>query len=460
MKLLGQAISHHGHAQRRKHRTLGRGLAASLLFFAAGAQAQTLSLSEAYQRMLGRDAQYEILDIEQSIAEELVLQARGERLPRVGLNIEYIETQQEIVNQDNTTFQEGTSNYPTTTVTFSVRQPVYDRVRWKKMPLAQAEQALVSAQAVVARNELTNLLIDSYLDVARAQISYDQSRVMVRARSQLASDLRLRVDAGTIEADAFLRAQSDVFEARAQQTEREFDRTTALFELQRFVGPDVSGVAYAGASVGIPNYNALVNSFSLERLREVSPAIQVAKAEIDIAARQEEIAKAAFLPTAQLTLEYTYEETEGSLFGGGSTVQSTELGLQADWLIYEGGVRRSKLREARSRVEIANLRLNQITELSERRYEALTEGLKRALASVQSVGQERAAAERRLAAAQEQQEAGRIGPEAGLEARLRRDTLALQGQIARLRVVQIQAQILALFGALDVPTLSQDFSGA
>jgi outer membrane protein TolC len=268
------------------------------------------------------------------------------------------------------------------------------------------------------------------------------------------------VDAGTIEADTFLRAQSDVFEARAQQTEREFDRTTALFELQRFVGPDVSGVAYAGASVGIPNYNALVNSFSLERLREVSPAIQVAKAEIDIATRQEEIAKAAFLPTAQLTLEYTYEETEGSLFGGGSTVQSTELGLQADWLIYEGGVRRSKLREARSRVEIANLRLGQITELSERRYEALTEGLKRALASVQSVGQERAAAERRLAAAQEQQEAGRIGPEAGLEARLRRDTLALQGQIARLRVVQIQAQILALFGALDVPTLSQDFSGA
>jgi outer membrane protein len=430
-----------------------------LTFGVAPASAQTVSLTDAFDRMLDRDVQYEILDLEQNIAAELVRQARGERYPRVGLNIQYIQTQQEILSQDNGTFQEGSSEYPTTNMTFSVRQPLYDRVRWRALPLAEAEGELVAAQAVVARNELTSLLIRAYLDVARAQIGVEQARTMVRARSQLASGLDLMVEAGTIEIDSLLRAQGDVFEARALQSEREFDQTSALFELYRFTGSDVTAVSYAGASVGIPNYNALVGTFSLERLREVSPAIQVARAELDVTERQAEIAKASFHPTADVTLEFNYEETEGSLFGGGSVVQSAEIGLNAEWLIYEGGVRRSRLREAETRIEIANLRLQQISELSDRRYEAMTAALQRSLASVSAISAEQGAASRRLAAAVEQQDAGRIGPEAAIEARLRRDTLSLQGQIARLRVVQVQAELLALFGALDVQTLSRDFSG-
>ena len=424
-----------------------------------GAQAQTVTLADAFDLMLDRDVQYEILDIEENIAAELVRQARGERLPRVGLAIRYIQTQQVIVNQDNTTFQEGTSQYPTTRMTFSVRQPLYDPVRWRALPQARAEEELVAAQAAVARNQLTTLLIGAYLDVARAQIGVEQARIMVRARSQLESDLAVQVDAGVIEADTLLRAQGDVFEARAMQAERELDLTTALFELYRFTGPEVTGVSYAGASVGIPNYNELVGTFSLESLLAMSPAIQVARAELDVSERQEHVARAAYQPTANLALEFEYEQTEGSLFGGGSTVQSTELGLNVDWSIYEGGLRRSRVREAGARVQIANLRLEQITDLTERRYDALTSALGRSLVSVRAIGAEQSAAGRRLGAAIEQEDAGRIGPQASLEARLRRDTMALQGQIARLRVVQLQAELLALFGALDVDALSQEFRG-
>jgi len=423
------------------------------------AQAQTITLADAYSRMLDREVQYEILDLEENIAAELVRQAFGERLPRVGLTIQYIQTQQDILSQDNQTFEKGSSNYPTSHVTFSVRQPLYDLARWRALPQARAEAELVAAQAYVARNELTTMLIGAYLNVARAQIGVEQAIIMVRARSQLESDLALQVNAGVIEADTLLRAQSDVFEAQALQSEREFDLTTVLFDLYRFTGPEVTNVSYSGASVGIPNYNALVDTFSLEQLREMSPAMQVAAAEIDVAERQGRVARAAFQPTANLSLEYAYEETDGSLFGGGSTVQSTELGVTAEWLIYEGGVRRSQVREADARVEIANLRLGQITDLTARRYEALTESLQRALASVNAISAEQGAAGRRLSAAIEQEDAGRIGPEASIEARLRRDTLSLQGQIARLRVVQIQADVLALFGALDVQTLSDDFRG-
>ncbi|MBL4627205.1 MAG: TolC family protein [Roseicyclus sp.] len=423
------------------------------------AQAQTISLTEAYQRMLDREVQYEILDLEMDVAAELVRQARGQRLPRVGLNIQYIYTSQNIISQDNGTFQEGTSEYPTTRITFSVRQPLYDPVRFRALPVARAEEELISAQAAVAENELSGLLIDAYLDVARAQIGMEQARILIRARTQLERDIGLQVDAGRVEADLLFRAQGDVLEARVLQSERDLDLSTALFELYRFTGPDVTGVAYAGAAVGIPTYNNLVSTFSLERLRELSPAIQVARGEVDVAERQLHVVRGSFQPTANVSLEFEDETTEGSLFGGGSNVQSTELGLTLNWSIYEGGTRRSRVREAEARLEIANLRVQQIADLSERRYEGLTGALEASLRAVNAIGSEQGAAQRRLNAAIEQEGAGRIGPEAALEARLRRDTLSLQGQIARLRAVQLQAEILALFGALDVDTLSQDFRG-
>lgn len=421
--------------------------------------AQTITLTEAYSRMFEREIQLEILGIEDQIAAELVRQARGQRLPRVGLSIQYIQTQQDIVSQDNTTFEEGSSVYPTTRVTFSVRQPVYDRVRWRALPLAQAEAELVAARAEVARNDLSKMLISSYLEVARNQIALEQARITIRARTQLERDLELQVDAGRVQADALLRVQGDVFEARAMEAESALDLTNALFDLYRFTGPDVTGVSYAAGSVGIPNFNALMSTFNAGALPSLSPAIQVAQAELDVALRQVDATRATFQPTVDLSLEYGYEETEGSLFGGGSTVQSGELGLNADWMIYEGGVRKSRVREAEARVEIATLRLQQTTELAERRYEALTAALERSLQAVNAIGSEQGAAQRRLNAATEQQSAGRIGPEAALEARLRRDTLGLQGQIARLRVVQLQAELLSLFGALDIDALSRDFSG-
>lgn len=424
------------------------------------AEAQTLTLSEAYQRMLDREVQYEILDLEQDVADELVRQARGQRLPRVGLSINLLYTSQDIISQDNEAFEQGTSEYPTARITFTVRQPIYDAVRFRELPVARAERELVIARAEVARNELSTLLIEAYLSVARAQISMGQAQAMFRARTQLERDLELQVDAGRVDADVLMRAQSDVFEAQATMAEREFDLVNALFELYRFTGPETDGVAFAGGAVGIPNFDALVGTFSRERLQEMSPSIQVARAEVDVAERQLRATRGSFQPTADLSLELEYEQTEGSLFGGGSEIASGEVGLNLGWNIYEGGVRRSRVREGEARLQIANLRLQQAIELADLRYDALTASLQEALQTVSAIGSEQSAASRRLAAATAQEDAGRIGPEAALEARLRRDTLALQSQIARLRVVQIQSDLLALFGALDIETLSQNFQGA
>jgi len=301
-------------------------------------------------------------------------------------------------------------------------------------------------------------MVAAYLNVARAQLQIDQASAVLRVRTQFERDLGILVSAGRADAERQLRAQGDIFAARADQSDAEIDLVEALFELQRFIGPAVDGVAYR-SGVGVANLSSFLGTFTPDRLNELNPGIQIARAELAVAESRLRRTRGAYQPTANLTLEFEDQTTEGSLFGGGSQVQSTEIGIQLDWSIYEGGVRRSQVREAQRRVEIAMLRVAQAEELAQRRYVALTEVLESALAVVAANAQDGRVASERVQVAQEQLDAGRGSLEPLLEAQLRRDTLVLRAQSVRMRAVGYQAQLYALFGALDIDTLSQDFSG-
>ncbi|SNY59194.1 Outer membrane protein TolC [Pseudooceanicola antarcticus] len=434
-------------------------LVAGLALAAPVAAQQQVTLSEAARLMQSGELDLQLIELEQQVAQEVVTQAKGERRPRVRLSLNYIQTQQEIINQDNTTFQEGSSTYPTMNVTLAITQPIYDAVRFKALPLARAEEELVKAQAVAAQNELSRNFVASFLRVASAQLQLDEAEAILRARTQLERDIGLLVDGGRADADRQYRAQGDVFAARADRAEAEMGISEALFGLHRFTGPEVEGVRF-NANASVAQFRSFQDTFSPERLAELNPDVQVAKASLVVAQRQLERVRAAFRPTANLTLESEYEQTEGSLFGGGSTVTSTELGLELGWSVYEGGVRRSQKRESETRVKMAELRLEQAQQLAERRYQSLVAALQRSLEAVQATASDRRVASERYNAALEQVEAGRQTSEVVLESRLRRDTMNLRSQLARLRAIQLQAELYALFGALDLETLSQDFAGA
>ena len=146
-------------------------LGASLVFFSVQlASAQTITLSQAYKRMLSFDLEFEILDLEDDVAEELIRQAKGERYPRVNLSVSYVNTRQEIKSSDNTTFSSGVSTFPTTTVSFSVVQPIFDLPRWRSMGLAQSEAELAKARAEVVRNRMAARMSSAFAGVARAQL--------------------------------------------------------------------------------------------------------------------------------------------------------------------------------------------------------------------------------------------------------------------------------------------------
>lgn len=434
----------------------------ALIAFPASAQSgnggRQVTLAEAVTMAEAMNFQGKLVELELLSAAEGVKQAKGQRRPRVTLTMSYTQTQQNIISQDNKTFQKGKSRYPVADVALTITQPLYDAVRFRELPLAQAEEALTRARGEAALDDVARQLVGAYIQVALAQTRVREAETIRDARKRFTEDVASLVESGRADRDELLRAQGDIIDAERNVADAESELAQTLFELQRFTGVGVSGVR-ADGRFAMADPRSMRGSFGADRLEDLNPDIQIAKAELAVAEKRMAQVQAQLRPVANFKLESSYNQSRGSLFGGGSTVSSVDAGVEVTWSLYEGGVRRSQLRVAQNEVEAAKIRIDQARELSKAHYETLVEALEQSVDIVSVAAEEQRLADERVKAADEKMAAGTGSIEAVLEAGLRRDVAEIAGLTARMRVAQIQAEIFALFGAVDTAVLSRDYAG-
>lgn len=431
-----------------------------LLLVASGpAAAESVTLAEAADRMVAYTKQIQMLELERNAATERTRVAYGQRLPRVQLGLSYLQTQQDIISQDNDTFQEGTSEYPTTTYGLSVIQPLYDAERFRQYPLATAEEQVAILTQEAGVNRLWGDLIQRFLVAAETQAQRDRQVLMERARETLWQDAQSLQAAGRFEAAQVLAIQSDYLSAQSQTLIANQQHAQSLDTLRQLVGPSVTGVDVALFADQLPSVASLERVLSKEQLVALNPAIQLADAELVVAERQLRLVNAAYYPKITLRVETEQETTEGSLFGGGSEVASTEYGVDVTWLLYEGGTVRARSREAKVRVSMAAERLHEVVQSTERRYEALMDMLRGQEQVLDALGREKRLAEERLAAVKAQVSSGRAGLGVVQDAELRANTLEVQQRQQALAFLKVQAELYGLFGALNVDQLTAALEG-
>lgn len=432
-------------------------LTASWIAMPAGAQ--TITLQQGYDLMLSSELELKSLGIDAEIAKEIVLQAKSQRYPRVSLGLTYDTIRQKVISSDNTTFQKADSQFPKKTATLTIVQPLYDQGRWRAMDLATAQAGVSTAQGEVTKGQVTRQYVAAFLGVVAAQLDVDRAQAIVVARAQFQSSLELQVSAGSGNPIDATRAQGDSFAAQSELADAQLRLSDALFELYRFTGPEVTGVSANTGQLAVVNASNFDSTFSTERLLAASPEVQLARAQVAVAEKELVQARAKFRPVVNVNLTAKQEVTDGSLFGGGSDIVTAEGGLSLNWSIYEGGARRSAVREANQRIELAKLRVAQAEDIATRRLGALKEAISSSRQRESAIA---AQSERAAQAYQEsvsQQEAGKVGAEVSMENSLRADLLKIDQNTARLRTLQLEAELLGLFGALDTNGLSARLAG-
>ena len=136
-------------------------------------------------------------------------------------------------------------------------------------------------------------------------------------------------------------------------------------------------------------------------------ALQARAMATEIAGLEVKRQKAGYLPTLSLVASHSYNDSQGSLFGGSSKIQNTELGVRLNMPIFEGGMTSSLVRESVARQDKAREEQDQESRKTERLARS-------ALLGVQSSAQTLSALRKSLVAQESALQAKEEGMRTGL----------------------------------------------
>lgn len=273
-------------------------------------------------------------------------QANGLYYPNLSVSYEHSETEQEIVRSDNEVFGSGKSDFPTDVASISLNQPVFRMDFFRERKTAKAEVRQAEYQFVAAEQELMLRTAEAYLLTLAAQDNESVTRAELEAVGQQLKLAEKRLEVGLADATEVHESraryelnQSEVFQAENEVIDRLEALRTISGQLPGRLDPVVEDLTMTPPDPAEPDVwidQAIENNLSISA-REA--AVEAAQAEYS---RQ----RADRYPTVDLVASYNNRDTGGSLFGGGSEVDTTEVLVRAQWNIFEGRVRGGRIKEA------------------------------------------------------------------------------------------------------------------
>jgi outer membrane protein len=319
------------------------------LLLATTSHAQTLL--DAYKLAREGDPKYRAAVHESRASGTAIDQARAGFMPTLRFDAEHVDTRQRILSSNNPIFGAGLTTFPTDSQTFSVTQPLFRKDVIERYAQAKAVVRQAQFTVLAAEQDLILRTTAAYLSVLAAADSValaTAEREAVSRSLELARE-RLRMGLGTITNlhDATARqavtqareieAQNKLRDARQalrEITGRTFDRVQALRDDFALQTPDPAVLERWIDS-------AFDQNLPLRARRE---AVEVARQEVE---RQ----RAGHYPSVNLLLSHNRRDSGSTLFGGGSSVETTDLTLRLSVPIFDGFLTTSVTQEAAHRFQ-------------------------------------------------------------------------------------------------------------
>ena len=399
--------------------------------------ARTLGLVEAITLALQQNQQLRVAAFEVAIARAQLAQARGGQSPQVGGQASVTRTQEGAATTIMF-FDHGALH----TITIPAPSPnLYDARVTLQYPLytggrIEAQIALAEANARGAEATLERIKQQVVFGVRQAyfQLQLAQAGLDVANRGVVQATENLRVARARVAAGAspkFDEVQADVALANALQS-----RVRAR-----------NGIAQAmQALAGVLNLPLntpflLSDTFTVQPVRDsadvlVARAVQARPEFAELAARKAaalagiRLAESGGKPNVAVQATGSYSNSSG-LFAGSSGATSWSVTLAATLNLYDGGITRERVREAR-------LRLEQLQALEAQQKQGVELEVRQAYLNLQSAAEELAGADALITQAQEALRIANVRFQAGVGTNLE----ALNAQTAASQAEASKAQAL------------------
>jgi len=318
------------------------GLSLALLSTAAN----SASLMSVYELALENDKVLSAARNENQAAQQAGRQLTGLYYPSLDVGYDSIDTNQVINRSENDVFGSGESDFRTDVLSLSLTQPIFRWDYFSQRKVARAEISQADYLLAAAEQDLMLRAAEGYLLTLAAR---DNDFVTRAERDSMDAQLRLaekRLEVG-------LADPTEVHESLARL---EFTRSEVIAAENAVVDREeglrvITGVVVADLQplkddLDMVSPDPADENSWIARALENNLTIKARIASAEVANAEYKVRKADRYPTVEFVANFNNRDSGGSLFGGGSDVDTTDLMLRGNWKVFQGGIMRARIKEA------------------------------------------------------------------------------------------------------------------
>lgn len=377
-----------------------------LCLLPASGPAAAQGLLDVYRLARDNDPKWRAANFEFQANSEAVAQARAALFPTIVFDYGHTDTEQKILQSNNPIFATGASRYPTDTQILTITQPIFRAAAWVKLSQAKSVVKQAAAANAAAEQDLMLRVSTAYLGVLAARDGTalaGAEKEAIGRQLELASS-RLDRGLGTITGLYDARARHSVAQAREIEARNKFDDASQA--LREITGRVIDGLRPLKADIPLvrpepPRVDEWLVTAENQNLRLESRRQGVA-----VASQEVQRHRAGHVPSVNLVGTNNYTRAGGTVFGGGSQTETTNLALTLSVPIFEGGATSSLAREAAYRHQKSKEDLEAERRGLERQTRAAFQGVTSGAGLVAALGQTVQAQEKALEAKEEGRRAG------------------------------------------------------
>lgn len=325
------------------------------MLFCAYGGAQAADLLETYHAAQANDPVIASAFAAQQAGAEKSVQGRALLMPSVNLsaNTTYNDANIRYRPAQPPVFLGGNYRYNTHGYNVNLVQPLYRQQNWMAYSESELQVAITDARYKIAEEELVVRTAQAYFDVLVGEDGVQLAQAQKTAISEQLAQAKRNFEVGSA-------TITDTHEAQAR-----YDLTNAQ-EIAAQNNLEIKRRVLQQLTNSLPGHlKRLEGEFKLEALQPAdmqqwiaaaqnsNSQLAIAQATAQLAEKEVERNRGGHYPTVDLVANYGKNYATGGTFGIGSDARNTNIGVQLNLPLFQGGAINSKWREAEANRERA-----------------------------------------------------------------------------------------------------------
>ncbi len=302
-------------------------------------------------------------------------QALAALLPVVSIESVTMDTRQRIISSANAVFGSGLSTFPTRTSTPTLTPPIFKLSAWRGYQQAQSKVKQAAANFGAVEQDLMLRVATAYLNVLAARDALGFAEAEREAIKRQLDLVQQRFSSGLV-------ARVGLHEARARYALKDADVVGARNELddklqalREIIGKPVKDLKALRDDIPLDQPDPPEIAKWVEGSLQQNLMLEARRQAVEISQQEVSRQRAGHAPSVDLVASYNGKVTGGSLFGGGSNVETTDVMVRLTIPVYSGGATSALTDEAVKRYHAALEDLEREARQVERQARAAFQGI-------------------------------------------------------------------------------------